>query len=87
MKKTNELRLKPIKDIPTNELSAFINTIYDNFFHQITNLEDSLKNENEPLHYLLTKIRLEETRNALKMFERVVDDCTEYKEVEVSKDE
>ena len=87
MKKTNELRLKPIKDIPTNELSAFINTIYDNFFHQITNLEDSLKNENEPLHYLLTKIRLDETRNALKMFERVVDDCTKYKEVEVSKDE
>lgn len=83
MKKTSELRLKPIKDIPTNELSAFINTIYDNFFHQITNLEDSLKNENEPLHYLLTKIRLEETRNALKMFERVVDDCTEYKEIEV----
>ena len=82
-KKTSELRLKLIKNIPTNELSAFINTIYDNFFHQITNLEESLKNENEPLHYLITKIRLEETRNALKMFEKIVDDCTEYVEIEV----
>lgn len=83
-----ELRLKPIKNIPTNELSAFVNTIYDNFFHQIANLEDSLKNENDPLHYLLLKIRLEEVRNALKMFENVVDSCTEYVGVEVKpKDE
>jgi len=77
-----ELRLKPIKNIPMGELSAFVNTVYDNFFHQISNLEDSLKNENEPLHYLLLKIRLEEVRNALKMFENVVDSCTEY-DVEV----
>lgn len=77
-----ELRLKPIKNIPMGELSAFVNTVYDNFFHQISNLEDSLKNENEPLHYLLLKIRLEEVRNALKMFENVVDSCTEYVEVE-----
>lgn len=77
-----ELRLKPIKNIPMGELSAFVNTVYDNFFHQISNLEDSLKNENDPLHYLLLKIRLEEVRNALKMFENVVDSCTEYVEVE-----
>ena len=77
-----ELRLKPIKNIPIGELSAFVNTIYDNFFHQIQNLEDSLKSENEPLHYLIIKIRLEETRNALKMFENVVDSCTEYVEVD-----
>ena len=77
-----ELRLKPIKNIPTNELSAFVNTIYDNFYHQIANLEDSLKNEKEPLHYLITKIRLEETRNALNMFETVVNEATEYKETD-----
>lgn len=76
----SELRLKPIKNVPMGELSAFVNTIYDNFFHEIQNLEDSLKNENEPLHYLIIKIRLEETRNALKMFENVVDSCTEYVE-------
>ena len=77
-----ELRLKPIKNIPTNELSAFVNTIYDNFYHQIANLEDSLKNENEPLHYLITKIRLEEARNALNMFETVVNEATEYQEID-----
>ena len=82
-----ELRLKPIKNIPTNELSAFVNTIYDNFFHEIANLEDSLKNENDPLHYLLLKIRLEEVRNSLKMFEAVVDEATEYQEIEVKEDE
>lgn len=78
-----ELRLKPIKNIPTNDLSAFVNTIYDNFFHEIANLEDLLKNENEPLHYLIQKIRLEEARNALKMFEAVVNEATEYQEIEV----
>jgi len=77
-----ELRLKPIKNIPTNELSAFVNTIYDNFFHQIANLEDSLKNENEPLHYLILKTRLEETKNALNMFEAVVNKATEYQEID-----
>lgn len=81
-----ELRFKPIKNIPTNELSAFVNTIYDNFFHEIANLEDSLKNENEPLHYLITKIRLEETKNALHMFEAVVDEATEFKEIEVDEE-
>lgn len=68
------------------ELSAFVNTVYDNFFHQISNLEDSLKNENEPLHYLLLKIRLEEVRNALKMFEAVVNEATEYQEIEVDEE-
>lgn len=77
-----ELRFKPKKNIP-NKLSAFVNTIYDNFFHQIANLEDSLENENSPLHYLITKIRIEEAKNALNMFEAVVNEATEYKEVEV----
>lgn len=81
-----ELRLKPIKNVPTNELSAFVNTIYDNFFNQIQNLEDSLKSENEPLHYLIIKIRLEETRNALKMYESVVKEATEFKEIEVDEE-
>ncbi len=75
-----EISFKKIKNVD-NPLSAFVNTIYDNFFHQIANLEDALKSENEPLHYLITKIRLEETRNALKMFERVVEDSTEFVEV------
>ena len=78
-----ELRFKQIKNIPTNELSAFVNTIYENFFNEIANLEDSLKNENEPLHYLVTKIRIEETKKALNMFEAVVNEATEYKEIEV----
>ena len=76
-----ELRLKPLKN--ENELSAFINNIYDNFFHEIKNLEDSLTKENEPLHYLITKIRIEETKKALHMFEAVVDEATEYQETEV----
>lgn len=76
-----ELRLKPLKE--GNELSAFVNTIYDNFFNQIANLEDSLKSENEPLHYLIAKIRLEETKKALNMFEAVVNEATEYQEIEV----
>lgn len=71
----------------TNELSAFINTIYDNFFHQIINLEDSLKTEKEPLHYLLLQTRLEETRNTLRMFENVVNDSTEYVELKEDKSE
>ena len=82
MENAKELRLKPIKNIPTNELSAFVNTIYDNFFHQIANLEDSLSKETNTLQYLVTKIRLEEARNSLRMFENVVDSCTEYKEIE-----
>ena len=76
-----ELKFKPIKNVPTNELSAFVNTIYDNFFHEIRNLEDCLKNENEPLHYLLLKTKLEATRDALKMYESVVDEAVEYVEV------
>ena len=80
---SRELRFKQIKNIPTNELSAFVNTIYDNVFNQIANLEDSLKNENDPLHYLITKIRIEETKKALNMFEAVVNEATEYKEIEV----
>ena len=78
-----ELRFKTIKNIQTNELSAFVNTIYENFFNEIADLEDSLKNENEPLHYLITKIRIEETKKALNMFEEVVNEATEYKEIEV----
>ena len=84
---SRELRFKPIKNIPTNELSAFINTIYDNFFNQIANLEDSLKNENEPLHYLLLQTRLDAARNALKMYESVVDNATEYVAVGIEVDE
>lgn len=83
---SRELRFKQIKNIPTNELSAFVNTIYDNFFNQIANLEDSLKNENEPLHYLITKIRIEETKKALNMFEAVVNEATEYQEIEVDEE-
>lgn len=82
--KEKELRLKPLKC--ANELETFINTIYDNFFHQIANLEDSLKNENEPLHYLITKIRIEETKKALNMFEVVVNEATEYQEIEVDEE-
>lgn len=77
-----ELKLKHIKNNPTNDLSAFVNTIYDNFFHEIRNLEDELKNENEPLHYLITETRLQSAKSALKMFETVVDNATEYVEVE-----
>lgn len=75
-----ELRLKPLKE--ANELSAFVNTIYDNFFHQISNFEDTLSKETNSLQYLVTKIKLDEVRNALRMFENVVDSCTEYMEVE-----
>ena len=76
-----ELKFKPIKNVPTNELSAFVNTIYDNFFYEIKSLEDSLKNENEPLHYLLLKTKLDTTRDALKMYESVVNETVEYVEV------
>lgn len=76
-----ELRLKPLKE--GNELSAFVNTIYDNFFHEIANLEDSLSKETNTLQYLVTKIRLEEVRNSLHMFENIVDSCTEYQKIEV----
>lgn len=81
-----ELRLKPIKD-NQNELSAFVNTIYDNFFNEISNLERSLKNEKDPLHYLITNTRLEATRKALKMYEAVVDEATEYVEVQDNENE
>lgn len=77
-----ELRFKPNKNIP-NKLSAFVNTIYENLFNEIANLENSLNKENEPLHYLITKIRLEETKKALNMFEAVVNEATEYQEIEV----
>ena len=40
-----------------------------------------IKLENEPLHHLLLVTRLEETRDTLKMFERIVEDTTEYVEV------
>ena len=83
---SRELRFKSIKNIPTNELSAFVNTIYENFFNEIADLEDSLKNENEPLHYLITKIRIEETKKALNMFEAVVNEATEYQEIEVEEE-
>lgn len=81
--KDKQLKLKTLNCENGNELSAFVNTIYDNFFNQIANLEDSLKNENEPLHYLITKIRIEETKKALNMFEAVVNEATEYQEIEV----
>ena len=85
---SRELRFKPIKNVPTSDgLESFVNTIYDNFFNEIANLEDSLERENEPLHYLVTKIRLEENKKALKMFEAVVDEATEYQEIEVDQNE
>lgn len=80
-----ELRFKPNKNIP-NKLSAFVNTIYDNFFHEISDLENSLTKVNEPLHYLITKIRIEETKKALNMFEAVVNEATEYQEIEVEEE-
>lgn len=83
--KEKELRLKPLKC--ANELETFKNTIYDNFFHEIANLEDSLKNENEPLHYLLLQTRLDAARNSLKMYESVVDNATEYVAVGIEVDE
>lgn len=83
--KEKELRLKPLKC--ANELETFINTIYDNFSHEIANLEDCLKNENEPLHYLLLQTRLDAARNALKMYESAVDNATEYVAVEIEVDE
>ena len=72
------LKLKPIKNIPTNDLTAFVNTIYDYFFHEISNFEEILKTENEPFHYLLIQTRLEENRKALRKFEKIVYDFTEY---------
>ena len=65
-----------------NELEVFINTIYENLFNEIADLEKSLKNQTEPLHYLITKIRIEEARKALNMYEAVVDNATEYQEIE-----
>ena len=78
---SRELRFKPNKNIP-NKLSAFVNTIYENLFNEIADLEDSLKNENDPLHYLITKIRIEEARKFLNMYEAVVDEATECQETE-----
>ena len=80
-----ELRLKKLRE--GNDLSEFVYTIYDYFFNKIKDLEDSLNNENDPLHYLIIKIRLEEVRKALNMFEDVVDCGTEYVEVEAKKNE
>ena len=80
-----KLKLKPIKNDTANELSAFLNTIYNEIFNKIVNLNQEIKLENEPLHHLLLVTRLEETRDTLKMFERIVEDTTEY--VEVKEDE
>ena len=82
-----ELRLKPIKnesikDISTNELEAFVNTIYNEIYNKIDNLNQEIRAENEPLHHLLLVTRLEETRDILRLFERIVEDTTEYVEVE-----
>lgn len=79
---TKELKLKPIKNVPTNELSAFVNTIYNEIFNKIDNLNQEIRLENEPLHHLLLVTRLEETRDTLRMFDRIVEDTTEYVEVE-----
>lgn len=80
-----ELKLKPIKDTTTNELSAFVNTIYNEIFNIIDNLNQEIKLENEPLHHLLLVTKLEETRFILRVFERIVEDATEY--VDVKEDE
>lgn len=77
-----ELRLKPIKNKPENELSAFVNTIYNEIYNEIDNLNREIRQENEPLHHLLLVTRLEVVRNNLKLFERIVEDTTEYVEVE-----
>lgn len=77
-----ELRLKPLKNKPANELSAFINTIYNEIYNEIDNLNQQIRQENEPLHHLLLVTRLEETRDILRLFERIVEDTTEYVEVE-----
>ena len=76
-----KLKLKPIKNDTANELSAFLNTIYNEIFNKIVNLNQEIKLENEPLHHLLLVTRLEETRDTLKMFERIVEYTTEYVEV------
>ena len=73
-----DLRLKPLKE--GNELSAFVNTIYNELFNQIAYYQDLLEKEKDPLHYIVINTRLEETRATLRMYENVVDDCTEYKE-------
>lgn len=79
MIENKELKLKPLKE--GNELSAFVNTIYNELFNQIDNLNNLLKEEKEPLHYIVINAKLEEARNAFKCIENVIESCTEYKEV------
>ena len=82
MKSTSKLVFKKIKCIPKGEeLGAFVNTIYNELFNKIHNINEELRNEKEPLHYAILQTRLEEAKDTLKMFERVVDDSTEFVEV------
>ena len=73
------LKLKPLKE--GNELSAFVNIIYNELFNQIDNLKNELKEEKEPLHYIVINAKLEEARNAFKCIENIIENCTEYIEV------
>ena len=75
--KKKVLKLKKLQG--GDELGSFINVIYDNIFNQIHNLEKSLEITTDPLHYLLITTKIEETRNFLRMFDSVVDCCTEMK--------
>lgn len=76
-----EMVFKKVKDVD-NSLSAFVDTIYNEFFNQIGNIEEEMKVEKEPLHFLILLTRLEEVRRALRMFENVVEDSTKIVEVE-----
>ena len=75
-----EMIFKKIKDVD-NPLSAFVNTVYNEFINEIDNIKEEMKTEKEPLHYLLLATKLQEVEYSLRMFERVVDDSTEFVEV------
>ncbi|MCR5786462.1 MAG: hypothetical protein K6G28_02015 [Acholeplasmatales bacterium] len=79
----SEMRFKKIKNVD-NPLSAFVNTIYNEIFNKIDNLNKEIRLENEPLHHLLLVTRLEETRDTLRLFERIIEDTTEYVEEDKS---
>ena len=75
-----EMIFKKVKDVD-NPLSAFVNTVYNEFINEMGNIKEEMKNEKEPLHYLLLATKLQEVEYSLRMFERVVDDSTEFVEV------
>ncbi len=69
-----------VKDVD-NPLSAFVNTVYNEFINEIGDIKEKMKNEKEPLHYLLLATKLQEVEYSLRMFERVVEDSTQFVEV------